>query len=58
MEVVRHFSVYSTMCEQKHSQTVVDNAMQTYIQENTAYDDTQELQHTMTYQKRVSANTA
>ena len=45
IEVARYLNVYSTMCEHKHSQTVVDDAMHAYIQENTAYGDTQELQN-------------
>ena len=43
-EVTLYLSVYSTMFEPRHSLIVVDDCIQTYMQENrhTAYDDTQE----------------
>ena len=60
MEVTRYLSVYSTMFQHKHSHIVIDDIIQIHIQENaarddthesTAYNDKQELHHTMTYQK-------
>ena len=42
MELTPHLSVYSTMFELKHSQIVVDDGMQWYMQEHAAYDDKQE----------------
>ena len=38
---------YSNMVEQRHSQIVVNDSVQTYIQEHTAYNHKQELQNTM-----------
>ena len=35
------------MFEHKHSQIGADDGIQTYIQENTAYDEKPDLQHTM-----------
>ena len=54
-EVIRYLSVYS-MFDRKLSHIVVDDGVQTHIEENTAYNDKQELQHTMTYQKIIQAN--
>ena len=42
MEVTPYFNVYSTMLDHKHSQIVVNNGIQTNIQEHTAYDDKQD----------------
>ena len=38
-EVTPYVSVYSTMFEHRHSQIVVDDGLQTYIQDNTVYSD-------------------
>ena len=61
--VTAYLNVYSTMFEHKHSQIVVDDSIQTNIQETTTYDekqesDMQELKHTMTCQKIIQENTA
>ena len=39
MEVTPYFKVYSIMFENKHSQFVVDDGIQTCIPENISYDD-------------------
>lgn len=39
MDETPYLNVYSTMFENKHSQIVVDDNMQTCTQENIAYDD-------------------
>lgn len=42
------------MFEHKHSHIVVNDGIQTRIQENTARGEKQELQPTMTYQKIIT----
>ena len=46
-KVTLYLNVYSTMFEHQHSHIGVDDGIQTYIQENIACNDKQELQHTM-----------
>ena len=44
MDITPQVNVYSTMLKHKHkhSQIVVDDGIQTYIQEKTTYEDKQE----------------
>ena len=65
MEATPYLDNYSTMFERTHSQVVVDDGKQTYIHKNRqpmmttkTYNDKQQLQHTMPYQKIIQADSA